>query len=42
MLCEGFPSPLVWSVPPVWLPLSMPHVPTVPVWSGVGQLMPWD
>lgn len=24
------------------VPLSMPHVPTVPVWSGAGQLMPWD
>lgn len=26
---------------PAWLPLSMPHVPSVPVWSGAGQFEPW-
>lgn len=37
---------LFWGLPlspgVVWLPLSMPHMPAVPVWSGAGQLMPWD
>lgn len=38
---RGFPSPPARAVPPYRLPLSMPHVPAVPVWSGAGWLTLW-